>query len=356
MFGVIMAGGLGTRFWPRSRARRPKQLLNIFGDKTMIQAAVERISPIVPAEKLFVVATEQQKEGILQQLPQLKIENLILEPKGKNTAPCIGLTALLLRRIDPNEVMVILPADHMIQQSARFLEVLIQAEKVAQSGSALVTIGIKPTYAATGYGYIQYNGVVEHHPSIPALRVKTFAEKPDLATAQQFLESGDFLWNSGMFLWKVSTIIQAIEKYMPELYDSLMEIDRALESEHAHEILHRVYCQIKSISIDYGIMEQAKNVIVLPGDFGWNDVGSWDEVHKLMTKDEHGNATLGNHVLKDVRDCLIDSPHKLVAAIGIEGLIVVDTPDALLICRKDQAQKVKDLVELMKRKNLDEFI
>lgn len=356
MYVVIMAGGVGTRFWPKSRARLPKQLLNIVGDKTMIQASVDRIISLISPENLFVVATEQQKDGILEQLPVLKPENLFLEPKGKNTAPCIGLAALFLRRIDPNEVMVILPADHLIEKEEQFRKIIGLAENIAKKHEMLVTIGIKPTYPATGYGYIQYNGKIEEQDGTPAFKVKTFAEKPDLMTAERFLESGDFLWNSGIFLWKVSTIMQAIEEFMPSLFDRLMEIDQAIGTEKEADVIKKVYCQIKKISIDYGIMEQAKNVAVLSGEFGWNDVGSWEEVYEISAKDKKGNVVRGNHILKDVKGCLIDSPNKLVAAVGIENLIVVDTGDALLICRKDQAQQVKDVVEMMKRKNLGELL
>lgn len=356
MFIVIMAGGIGTRFWPKSRKKTPKQLLNIVGEKSMIRASIDRLGKLVNRDNLFVVATEDQRDGILKQLPLLQPENLILEPKGKNTAPCIGLTALFLRRINPNEAMVILPADHLIADEAQFQEILINAEKIALQTQYLVTIGIKPTYPSTGYGYIQYNGLIPDKFGIEAYEVKTFAEKPDRRTAELFLASGDFLWNSGMFIWQVKTILAAIEEYMPELYDSLMEIDKVIGTPDEESVLNKVYCQIKGKSIDYGIMEQAKHVAVLKGEFGWNDLGSWDEVYKISPKDENQNVLKGNHILKDVHDCLIDSPTKTVAAIGIQNLIIVDTGDALLICRKDQAQNVKDLVEIMKRKNLDELL
>jgi len=356
MYIVIMAGGVGTRFWPKSRAQRPKQLLNIVGDKTMIQASVARLGSMVTSDNLYIVATQWQKEGILQNLPILKEDNLILEPKGKNTAPCIGLASLYLRRINPRDVMLILPADHLIQEEEQFRKTILEAAQIAQKGNLLVTIGIKPTYPATGYGYIQFNSALEADQGIQAFSVKTFAEKPDLKTAERFLESGDFLWNSGIFLWKVETILQAIEKYMPELYESLLEIDSAIGTPQELEVIQRVYCQIKGISIDYGIMEQAQNVSVLPGDFGWNDVGSWEEVYKISPKDKKGNVIRGNHILKDVSNCLIDSPDKLVAAIGIENLVIVDTGDALLVCRKDRAQQVKDIVEIMKRKKFDELL
>jgi mannose-1-phosphate guanylyltransferase len=356
MFAVIMAGGVGTRFWPKSRAKLPKQLLNIVGKKTLIQSSVARIQPIIPDKKIFVVATKQQKEGILNQLPMLKPENLLLEPKGKNTAPCIGLASLYLNRINPDEVMVVLPADHLIQNDQGFVETLRHAEVLARQSDLLVTIGIKPNYPATGYGYIQYNGQLSAFTEFPAFKVKTFAEKPDLKTAERFIESGDFLWNSGMFLWKVSKILKAIEEFMPDLYDSLMEIDRAIGTPDEDAVLQRVYCQIKGNSIDYGVMEHAQNVGVLQADFEWNDVGSWEEVYKISPKDDNKNVVRGKHILRDVHECLIDSPDKVIAAIGIRNIVLVDTGDALLVCRKDLAQQVKEVVEIMKRKNMDEVL
>lgn len=356
MFALIMAGGVGTRFWPKSRAKLPKQLLNIIGKNTLIQSAVARIQPLVPDEKLFVVATELQKNGILEQLPMLEAQNLLLEPKGKNTAPCIGLASLYLNRINPDEVMLVLPADHLIQEEENFRETIKHAEKLALKSNLLVTIGIKPTYPATGYGYIQYNGRFVEFEDAPAYRVKTFAEKPDLMTAERFLESGDFLWNSGMFMWKVSGILKAIETHMPDLWDSLMEIDKAIGTPEEIAILQKVYCQIKANSIDYGVMEHAKNVAVLEGDFGWNDVGSWEEVYKINPKDKNQNVVHGTHVLKEVQGCLIDSPQKMIAAVGVENLIIVDTGDAMLICKRELAQDVKEVVEIMKRKNLVDLL
>lgn len=356
MFVVIMAGGTGTRFWPKSRVRLPKQLLPVVGNRTMIQASVDRLGDLVNSENLFVVATGPQKEGILEQLPQLKPEHLILEPKGKNTAPCIGLAAIYLEKLNPNEVMLILPADHLIQEETKFVEILKMAEKVAKESDSLVTIGIQPTYPATGYGYIQCNGVAGKHQDAEIFQVKTFAEKPDIKTAERFIQSGDFLWNSGIFLWRVESILAAIEEHLPELYDSLMEIKPVLGTDNEAELLQKIYYQIKGISIDYGVMEHAQNVVVLRGDFGWSDVGSWDEVYKISAKDEAGNAINSDYVSKDVTNCLINSQKKVVAAIGIDNLVIVETSDALLICRRDRAQEVKDLVDMMKRKNMDEFL
>lgn len=356
IFIVIMAGGVGTRFWPKSRRKTPKQLLNIVGNETMLQSVVARLEGLVSTDNLYVVSTLNQKDGILKQLPFLKFQNLIIEPKGKNTAPCIGLSAILLEQKDPEAVMVILPSDHIIQDYKKFRKVLRGAINIAEKTDYLIALGIKPTYPATSYSYIQYNGSISQLFSIPAYNVKTFAEKPDIDTAKLFIKSGDFLWNSGIFIWKISAILKAIKETLPELYYDLMEIKAALGSSKENEAIRKVYCQIKAISIDHGVMEQAKNVIVLRGDFGWKDIGSWDEVYEISEKNREGNALRGNHVLKDVTGCLIDSPNKMVAAIGVHDLIIVDTGDALLVCPRDQTQKIKDIVEIMKRKDMDKYL
>jgi len=356
MYVVIMAGGIGTRFWPRSRFKRPKQLLNILDDKTMIQATVGRLDKLVPQNQIYVVTTETQIDEIKNQLQFLKPENLIIEPKGKNTAPCIGLAAIILKQKDPEAVMTVLPADHRIKNEFQFRNVLSAAEVIASRYDCLVTIGIHPTYPSTGYGYIQVNGTIDEVNNLDVFRVKTFAEKPDLTTAQRFLNSGDFLWNSGMFIWKVRTILKEIEESLPELYDGLMEIEKYLGTKSEDEAIKKVYCQIKSISIDYGVMEQSDNVYVLKGEFDWNDVGSWEEVYKISAQDDDNNVVIGNHFTKDTKGCFIDSPNRFIATLGIENLIIVETDDALLICRRDMAQHVKDLVDAMKRKNLNQYL
>jgi mannose-1-phosphate guanylyltransferase len=356
MYAVIMAGGVGTRFWPRSRNRRPKQLLKILDDKTMIQATVSRLDGLITPDKICVVTTEPQIEEIKEQLPFLKPGNLIVEPKGKNTAPCIGLSAVILKHRDPDAIMAVLPADHRILDEKLFRKVLAAAEVTASKQDCLVTIGIHPTYPATGYGYIQVNGKVDEINDIDILKVKTFAEKPDLTTAKRFLDSGDFLWNSGMFIWKANSILKEIEESLPELYDGLMEIEKYLGTKSQDEVIKKVYCTIKSISIDYGVMEQSENVFVLKGEFDWNDVGSWEEIYKISPQDRDKNVIIGDHFIKDTSGCLIDSPNRFVATLGLENLIVIDTDDALLICRRDMSQHVKDLVEAMKRKNMERYL
>lgn len=356
MYAVIMAGGVGTRFWPRSRFKRPKQFLKILDERTMIEATFDRLVELIANDKIYVVTTESQSHQIREQLPALKPENLVVEPKGKNTAPCIGLAAVILKHRDPNAVMAVLPADHRIEKEQEFRKVLSTAGIVAAKRNCLVTIGIKPTYPSVGYGYIQMNSQVEAIQETPVYKVKTFAEKPDSVTAQRFIESGDFLWNSGMFVWKAQTILDEIEESLPELYDGLMEIQKYLPTKKRDEVIQKVFCQIKSISIDYGVMEHSQNVYVLKGDFDWNDVGSWEEVYKISEKDEHGNVLIGNHFTRDTRGCLIDAPKRFIATLGVENLVIIETDDALLIAQRDMAQQVKDLVDAMKRKNLDQYL
>lgn len=357
MLALIMAGGLGTRFWPRSRREHPKQFLEIVGQKTLIERTVDRLKPIIPEENVFVVAAQNQLARIqsLLSLPEL---NYIAEPRQKNTAPCIGLATLYMERADPDAVMVVCPADHLIDNSELFHKTLKVGERVARDSDGIVTIGIEPKYPATGYGYIQCNHQIEAIDDVNVLQVKTFAEKPNLETANRFLSSGDFLWNSGIFIWKVQTILRELEENLPQLYDGLCEIRKALGTEREYETIERVYCQIRTISIDYGVMEHAKDVKVLKGSFGWNDLGSWDEVYKLSEKDAHENVVKGNHILKDSHGCLVevDAATKCVALLGVDDLIVVDTDDALLICPRERAQEVKDIVDIAKRKKMDKYL
>jgi len=351
MLALIMAGGSGTRFWPRSRTSKPKQLLNIHGESTMIQQTVNRLLPIIPPEGIYVVSTLPQIEEIKQQLPQIHHSNILVEPIGKNTAPCIGLGALFMQHNANDEVMVVLPADHLIQDEDEFRKKLLCAETIAKKDGALITLGIKPTKPATGYGYIQHTTEDIGVEDILAYKVKTFAEKPNYATACRFLESGDFLWNSGIFVWKISSILHEMKELMPEMWDGLEEIRKALGTPEQDEVIERVYRQIRNISIDYGIMEQAGDVVVLPSSFGWNDVGSWDEVYRLSQKDDDGNSADAKHILLDSSNCLIDVQDKIVAAIGLENFVVVDTGDALLICPRDKAQQVKEVVDLLKERD-----
>ncbi|TKJ42295.1 mannose-1-phosphate guanylyltransferase [candidate division LCP-89 bacterium B3_LCP] len=350
---VIMAGGVGSRFWPRSRKKKPKQVLNIFGSNTLLQETVDRISSIIPPDNVLIVTTHELVGYIKEQLPDFNEKNFVLEPVGRNTAPCIGLAAQRLAEIDPDGIMVVLPADHLITDQERFSACLKQAIQTAEQDDSLVTIGITPTQPETGYGYIQFSP--DDKKASGAYGVKTFAEKPNLETARLFIESGDFLWNSGMFIWSVKRILSEIESSVPELHAGLTEIKK-IEGSDADAQFNHIYSGMKAISIDYAVMERAQNVAVVKGDFSWSDIGNWGEVYRLSPKDKSGNVNLNNHVLINTSNCLVDSSDRLVATVGIQDLIIINTPDALLVCHRDHAQDVKRIVEYMERRQLDKYL
>jgi mannose-1-phosphate guanylyltransferase len=349
IYAVIMAGGVGSRFWPRSRKENPKQLLKIFGENTMIQDTVARLNGLVKNENIFIITNKIQALRVRNQLPQLPSENIIDEPFGKNTAPCIGLASVIIKQKDPDAVTVVLPADHLIFDVEKFKKRIEQAADYAYESGGLMTIGIIPDRPETGYGYIQFESE-EVKPGIH--KVSTFAEKPNLATAKRFLASGDFLWNSGMFIWKVSAILNEIKKYMPDLFEALNEIEEAFGKDDFDKTLTRIYGQLAKISIDYGIMEHSRNVFLIKGDFGWSDVGSWETVYQLSEKDEDGNAKFGDIYCEKTKNSYIYSLNKFSAVVGLENVIVINTPDALLVCNRENAQDVKSVVDYlnMKRK------
>lgn len=354
-----MAGGVGARFWPRSRERSPKQLLEIIGNGTMIQNTVYRMDPIVQATDILVITNRHQVHEVQRQLPRVPAENIIVEPFGRNTAPAIGLAAQILAHRYGDAVMVALPADHLVHDIQGFHEVLLRAITTAEQSDGLVTIGIKPTHPETGFGYIQYHDGTNgnSYSDLGAFRVKTFAEKPNLAMAQRFIESGDFVWNSGMFIWKTSVILKAIAQHLPELGDELNRLDGTIDTPDFPAALETAYQEIRGISIDYGVMEKAKNTYVLSGDFGWSDLGSWDEVYRMMPKDENGNTISGSVFIKDSHNCYIaGAKEKVIATIGCDDLFIIDTPDALLLCKRERSQEVKDVVDYLRRKQLNEYL
>ena len=359
VYAVIMAGGVGSRFWPRSREKSPKQLLEIVGKGTMIQNTVARITDLIPPSNTYIVTNKVQKGKLAKQLPQIPEEQILVEPIGRNTAPCIGLASLFIKRQDPNAVMVVLPADHVMADEAEFRRILALAVDVAAESGSLVTIGIKPDRPETGYGYIQV--IDDHDKENPffergAYRVKTFAEKPNPETAQLFLQSGDFLWNSGMFVWRVDAIMAEIERQLPEMYGQLDRISEAIDSREYEHVLEEVYHMIRGISIDYGVMEKAHSVYVIKGDFGWSDVGSWDEVYRISGKDDHGNSVTGRTFLRNTTNSIVHAGDKFVAAIDVDDLIIVVSDDAVLVCKRGQSQDVKEVVDYLRRKQHNEFL
>jgi mannose-1-phosphate guanylyltransferase len=354
-----MAGGVGSRLWPRSRERSPKQLLHILGDGTMIQNTIARLQPLIPYENIFIVTNRAQIDAFRQQVPQIPPENLIAEPFGRNTAPCVALAAAVLHRRDPEAVMVVLPADHFIQNVGEFQLKLRLACEAAHEMRCLVTMGITPTRPETGFGYIQQGDRRDEANEFydqGLRRVATFAEKPDLPTAERFLASGDFLWNSGMFIWRVDVIEQALQRFLPETYEQMQRLDDTFGTPEFDERLENIYRQIHSISIDYGIMEKADNVFVTQCEFGWSDVGSWDETFRLSRKDSSGNSIVGDVVTIDTRNSFILTAGKMIATVAVDDLIVVDTEDALLICKRGESQKVQAVVDYLRRKKISSLL
>lgn len=353
MYILILAGGTGTRLWPRSRTSSPKQLLALIGGQTMMQATVNRVRPIVPVERIFVASNREYGPLIKEQVPDLPRQNIVEEPSAKNTAPCIGLAALQMTNSD--EVMASLHADHFIANEEAFRQALLAAEEVAKQGY-LVTLGIKPDKPETGYGYVQRAdelGVYNHYQVYQAAR---FLEKPDLATAERFLASGEYYWNSGIFIWQISSLQRAFSDYLPEFAAQLKEIAGALEN---GQPIDSIWQQIKPISIDVGIMEQAAKVAVVPVDFGWNDVGSWAAIHEINIDqaDEAGNISLNaEHVAIDCKGVLVQGNKRLVATIGLEDVIIVDSGDALLVCARDKAQDVKKVVSWLEENNRTDLL
>jgi mannose-1-phosphate guanylyltransferase len=358
MYAVIMAGGRGTRFWPRSREKKPKHLLDIISNRTIIQETVDRIKPLIKPKNILIVTGKKHASSLIKQLPEIPMDNIIIEPEGKNTAPCIGLAALHIQKRSGDAVMAVLPSDHAIVNSKKYLEIIRTAAQLADSEDALVTIGIKPTGPETGFGYIERGDSSGEIPAGEFFRVQSIREKPDLPQAQEFVRSGKFYWNSGMFIWKTSTIMNAIFRFLPDLYAGLLIINQAMGTPREKEAVRQVYKGLKSISIDYGVMEKASNVFVIPGDFGWSDVGSWDALREISAKDINGNAFIGGSdvITEGSAGSLVYSPQKLVALVGVKDLIVVETKDALLICQKGKSQDVKKIVGALEARTLKKYL
>lgn len=355
-FAVIMAGGRGERFWPRSRMAKPKQFLNLIGEKTMLQLTVERIEGLVGISDTYIVTGSEFKDTILEQVPKLPEENIIIEPFGRDTAAAIGLAALVLGQKNPREVMIVLPADHYIGNVSHFHEVLRSAVATASRGDKIVTLGITPHSPETGYGYIHCGKLADTFAGIPLYWAIRFLEKPDRTRALEFLSSGDYLWNSGMFVWRIDMIRGMIEKHLPSLAEGLKEIGDSLGTDQHSETVKKVYSELPKVSIDYGIMERAGNVFVIPCDFGWDDIGSWTALERYVEKDEHGNVLHGEGVLLNTANTYVTSKDKTVALLGVKDLIVVNDNDSLLICHKSRAQEIKKVVQALSAKGFNNLL
>jgi len=353
---AIMAGGIGSRFWPMSRTDFPKQFLDILNTgRTLIQSTFDRFALFIPKENIYVVTSEQYKDIVADQLPELPLDNILSEPSRKNTAPCIAYISYKLRQLNPDANLICAPADHIILQPEAFKEVCARALDFTAHIKGLVTLGIKPTYPNTGYGYIQYD---QQPVSDNVFKVKTFTEKPDKELARTFLLSGDFLWNAGIFVWQVKNIIAAFEKFLPEMHDVFDTEKNYFNTAAETEAIERVYPQCVNISIDYGVMEKADNVYIIPSSFGWSDLGTWASAYDNLEKDYFDNAVAGNNVI--VIDATKNMVHadnnKLVLLQGLDDFIVVDTKDVLLICKKDKEQEIKEYVAEVKKLKGDKFL
>jgi mannose-1-phosphate guanylyltransferase len=351
---LIMAGGRGERFWPRSRKSMPKQFLSLTNDgKTMIQLTVERLLPMIEEEDIFISTNADYKKLVQEQLPDIPERNILCEPIGRNTAPCIGLGAVHIAKKYGDAIMMVLPSDHQIKFTGMFLSTLKDICSVAEQGPNLVTIGITPDYPETGYGYIKFNpnSVNEH-----AYQVERFVEKPNLEVAKEYVASEEYLWNSGMFAWKVSTILGNMKKYMPENFERLLTIQKAIGTQEEEFVLNKEFHNMDSQSIDYGIMEKADNIYIVPGTFGWDDVGSWLAVERIQKTNELGNVVTGDVISVDTSNCIIQGNKKMIATIGLTDMVIVDTDDAILICQKDHAGDIKKVIENLKICNRNDLL
>ncbi len=353
---AIMAGGIGSRFWPESRQRLPKQFLDLLGTgHTLIQWTYKRFTSICPPENIFIITHESYLDIVKEQLPELDPKNIIAEPYRKNTAPSAAFIVHKIYALNPKANIILSPADHLILNERDFERHAFEALDFVGHNDVLLTLGIRPTRPDTGYGYIQYTQGEEGEKFF---KVKTFTEKPNLELARTFLKSGDFLWNSGIFVWNAATIIQAFEKHLPELNEIFVQAKDVFNTPKEEKAMERIYTQCTNISIDYGIMEKAQNVYVLPAHFGWSDLGTWETAYEHSEKDYLGNAVYGDQVMViDASECMIKAPKdKLVVVQGLEQFIVIDTEEILLICERNREQQIKDYVAEVKRMKGEHYL
>ncbi|HSC54590.1 MAG TPA: mannose-1-phosphate guanylyltransferase [Phnomibacter sp.] len=353
---AIMAGGIGSRFWPMSRNRLPKQFLDVLGTgQSLLQSTFNRFASFVPVENIFIVTFEEYAPLVAKHLPNLPVENILKEPSRKNTAPCVAYMAFKLMKRNPNASFIVSPSDHLVLDQQGFASIAQKALDFVDNKPSLVTLGINPTYPNTGYGYIQYD---QEKGEDDVYRVKTFTEKPNLELAKTFLASGDFLWNAGIFVWKADEILKAFEKHLPEMFEVFSAEKDEFDTEGEHDALVRIYAQCTNISIDYGIMEKAANVHIIPASMGWSDLGTWNSAYENMDKDYLGNAVSGKNVMViDATRNMVHVPdNKMVVLQGLDDFVIVDTNDVLLICKKDREQEIKDYMAEVKRNKGDKYM
>ncbi len=351
-----MAGGAGTRFWPRSKVAKPKQYLNIFGADSLLQSTIKRFSLFTEPGNIYIVSGKSQAKVLEEQTPMLPQKNLIYEPVGKNTLPCIGLAAMLAEKENPDGIMVVSPSDHLIENDELFKDTVLAAAKIADEQNGIVTLGIKPNYPATGYGYVQTAEDITGNEKIKQFKVERFVEKPGEQTATRYLKEGGFYWNSGLFIFKISVFIDSIKEFAPDLYNDLKKIQADFGTPLYEQTLDTIYRAVKGISVDYGIMEHAKNIYLVEGNFEWNDLGGWESVYQTSKKDEDGNAGNGESIFLDSKNSYVHSENGLVALIGLNDVIVVQEGNTTLVCKRENAEDVKKIVEQLKAKNKTEYL
>jgi len=348
LYALIMAGGGGTRLWPLSRNAHPKQMLQLFGERTMFQLSVDRLLPLLPPERIFVVTAAEQVDPLAAQYPELPRDNFIVEPMGRGTAPCIGLAAMVLHLHNPDAVMAVVTADHFIGRIDTFCDVLRAAQQAAEQGY-LVTLGIAPRFPSTGYGYIRRGELLGRINGFPYYRVERFTEKPDASTAESFVQEGVYAWNSGMFIWRAGRILEEMGRWMPDLSATLETLAEVWGTPAYAETLARLWPALRKETIDYGVMEKAAQVAVIPVDMEWSDIGAWSSVMDMHPHDAAGNVLLGDVINVDGANTMVFSQgERLIVTIGVQDLIVVDTPDTVMIARRDQSERVREVVEQLK--------
>ena len=353
VYGVIMAGGGGTRFWPLSRQSEPKQLLNLSGKNLMINETIDRITSVIPKKDIFIVTNKNQVDKMREATSaRIATDHILAEPAARNTAACIGYAAIEIIKKYGDGVMCIFPSDHYIKDEMTFANTLQKAIVVAENTDSLLTIGITPNFPSTGYGYIKY----DKSSTESCYEVVEFKEKPDYDTAKAYVDSGEYAWNSGMFVWRASVILEKFKIHLPSLYADLMVMAETMNTNKEYDVIDEIYPKLESISIDYGIMEKSQNVKVIPAEFGWSDVGSWDSLGVLYDEDENGNISNGEYLGIDSNNCIVYAKNKLVATVGVSDIVVVETDDAIMVCPKDKAQDVKKIVDELKLRGKDQYL
>lgn len=355
---VIMAGGGGTRFWPRSRAANPKQFLKLAGDRSLLQQACDRLEAKIPAKNLWVITADMHADQVRSQLPQLPSNNVVGEPMGRDTAACIGLGAALIANHDPDAVMVVTPADHVIEPERSFHQGLQAAIQLADEiPDALITFGINPTFPATGYGYINRGKLFAERLGVPVYHVESFREKPNRDVAEEYIASGNYYWNSGIFVWKVKTILGELEKNQPKLFSAIQSIAAKWGSPEQDQVFQEEYAKLQKVSIDFAVMEKATKVLVLQAPFLWDDVGSWLALERMNAQDAHGNTVIGGHCGVRTNHCIVvGDPDMLIGTVGIDNLIIIQDGDAVLVAHKNEEGNIKQLVEKLRESGREKYL